>query len=495
MLINFYENEKIINKSEEWFLFEKQVYICCANKKSTHIKSTLLWFGYTLLECYKTLSLIFFTKKTFDINENIMFASKLSFLALNRFQWKNKSTIWRYFAIMKQFMFSLNNINTDFITTLKLKLSESNKKIIYSYKNELKYPCLKNWVFILRNSTCNKSDLSLKNIILFLLSACKNLKIILTDDVSELKTRILIILAEIDFKILCEIFKAKNYVKKIQWFKYFLEYIVELPVHQINEIFPEKNLLENLKLQFKIKAIQANIILNPSDVHKISYKDLDKIYEQASKTKKEELFFLLLITTGMRVTALTNIELYHICSIDKEIQIFTEGKTIEKGSKWFSFSIIPYVQILLLEYITKLRPSLPSKYLFPGRTKNEKMSSISIQKMFYNWCRNANLKGKEFHIHSLRHNYAYLLLQSGNSLEMVSKCLGHSNVSTTTNYYLKESTMDVLKRSNVPWIKQTQNIDTTPLFLKKIVYQNEANKEMDLKTKKQKLNDITMFFD
>jgi integrase len=47
----------------------------------------------------------------------------------------------------------------------------------------------------------------------------------------------------------------------------------------------------------------------------------------------------------------------------------------------------------------------------------------------------AGLKLTGENAHSLRHTYAFLMLQSGASMEDLQKSLGHKNIRTTQSYY------------------------------------------------------------
>jgi hypothetical protein len=47
-----------------------------------------------------------------------------------------------------------------------------------------------------------------------------------------------------------------------------------------------------------------------------------------------------MISTGIRTIGVSNIKLEHICSnVNNVITINKTGRTLEKGNKWFAFSI------------------------------------------------------------------------------------------------------------------------------------------------------------
>jgi len=43
--------------------------------------------------------------------------------------------------------------------------------------------------------------------------------------------------------------------------------------------------------------------------------------------------------------------------------------------------------------------------------------------------------------------------------------LSHSNIATTEMFYLKESSADVAKRANIPWLTKPEKQDNLPKFL------------------------------
>jgi integrase len=87
----------------------------------------------------------------------------------------------------------------------------------------------------------------------------------------------------------------------------------------------------------------------------------------------------------------------------------------------------------LLHILKNLPPILstePSKYLFPGRIKDEPLKEIKT--FWHSIIKKANLENVR--IHDLRHTHASHLVSSGLSLSIVGKLLGHTQASTTQRY-------------------------------------------------------------
>jgi hypothetical protein len=173
---------------------------------------------------------------------------------------------------------------------------------------------------------------------------------------------------------------------------------------------------------------------------------------------------MILITTGMRVGGLVKIKISHVCSIkDNNINVFNQGRTLEKGNKWFEFVINPEVQDLIKKWVLESRKS-NSDYLFPSTTtKSGHMAANTIRSRFKKICDKCGISGKHLHLHSLRHSYAHILLKCGNNISVISKLLNHSDTQTTEKFYLKENISEIVDRAKIPWLNPDNkpNVDHT----------------------------------
>ena len=106
---------------------------------------------------------------------------------------------------------------------------------------------------------------------------------------------------------------------------------------------------------------------------------------------------------------------------------------------------------LAIAWLASWRPADCGPYVFPGATAASRIAMSNIRRRFKDLCKRCGLTGTEFHPHALRHTNAHFLLECGNSADVVSKCLNHSNVAVTQQFYLKESAAEVQARCNAPW--------------------------------------------
>ena len=233
------------------------------------------------------------------------------------------------------------------------------------------------------------------------------------------------------------------------------------------------------------------------DIHRISATDLELLYTEAKKDTRDELLFMLMLTTGLRVGGVCNILTRHVADIqNNQYVVKKEGKTKEKGNKFASFVLCTRVRELVGTWLARLRPADTGPYLFPGTAQGSHLSTDATRLSFARLCHKCGLKGPQFHPHALRHTNAHMLLECGNSVEAVSKCLNHSSTAVTEKFYLHESAAEVLSRCNVPWAqaeteseKRKRGVDALPGFLKpgnevaKDATENEDRKRRRLRRK------------
>jgi site-specific recombinase XerD len=104
-------------------------------------------------------------------------------------------------------------------------------------------------------------------------------------------------------------------------------------------------------------------------------------------------------------------------------------RVIGKGNKE---RIIPLSPLLLEElraYWVKVRPT---RFLFPGKSKERKLCASSVQRACQKICKEQGLA--RLTPHTLRHCYATHLLESGTDLRTIQALLGHYRVGTTALY-------------------------------------------------------------
>ena len=112
-------------------------------------------------------------------------------------------------------------------------------------------------------------------------------------------------------------------------------------------------------------------------------------------------------------------------TINKTKVVITEPKTDD------SVREVPVSSIVLRQL--EAQKEYDSEYVFP-KTNGEGYDNRSIQKYFTSLANSLGIQEKSFH--TLRHTFATNALESGMDIKTLSQILGHSNVTTTLDYYI-----------------------------------------------------------
>lgn len=139
-----------------------------------------------------------------------------------------------------------------------------------------------------------------------------------------------------------------------------------------------------------------------------------------------------LLYTGLRISEAINLK-YKDVDINNKLIKVVSGK----GNKDRYVPIPNSLVSALTTYINE-RDSFNnvSEYFFISRYKDDKtpMTRQNIYTLIKKLAKSANIPEELVSPHILRHTYATLMLQNGVDLMVISKCLGHTSISTTQIY-------------------------------------------------------------
>lgn len=174
----------------------------------------------------------------------------------------------------------------------------------------------------------------------------------------------------------------------------------------------------------------------PSDQVKRVYltkADLKLVFDEVRRNggkfaKRDELILALFLTTGMRCTALTEIDLNDIDFSAKTVRI------IEKRNKQRVFTVSDDVIRLMRAWIADRETwgvSEADKNALFVSAQGARMSSLLVSNAVEHYCK---VTGKHITPHKLRGTCATLLSDSGMSVYEIQLMLGHSSPKTTEIY-------------------------------------------------------------
>ena len=350
----------------------------------------------------------------------------------------------------------------------------------------------KHWTHLIRVYSGNKSILSLRSVLTFWINKCLPKLDLASSDISrsglseELQRSVLCKLAGDHFaKDICG--STTDFSKRFGWLQLFVTHVLKCDLILDSTWVLERRSL--LKQRSAADAIEN--YSDGSDAHRLSVEEMERLYAVTKTRPRDHLVYLLLITTGMRIGGLAKIVLRDVITIsDSNVRIPRCGRTLEKGSKWFTFMLAPVVHDALETWVKHHRPSSSSRYLFPGRRGVDgHITTHTLRNSFRGMCRRAGLEGPHLHPHSIRHSYAHILLELGNDVDKVAKMLGHANSNTTEKFYLKESAAEAASRADIPWLNNdTQKSGpVVPAFLAAKGNAEAAARTKKFKKKRKKL--------
>ena len=159
-----------------------------------------------------------------------------------------------------------------------------------------------------------------------------------------------------------------------------------------------------------------------------------------SKTR-DTLFVLLLLTTGLRIGAITGL----MWSQFKSLDVHACASIPDKGQH----NTRVYLNAILSDALKKHRAqNQTSQYVFEAKSRKRHLTTRRLHDIFKELCKKAGVEGPHAHPHTCRHTVAHTLLQYDNSIAHISKFLGHKTINSTA-VYLASSCPAV----NVPWLE------------------------------------------
>lgn len=151
---------------------------------------------------------------------------------------------------------------------------------------------------------------------------------------------------------------------------------------------------------------------------------------------KHKLSLMLIYSSGLRVSELTNLQLCDLQIERRRIRIVS-GKGNKDRYVVLAETIIPFLKKYMIEF-------KPKRWLIEGMHGGQ-YSQRSIQNVFHHAIKKSNLITRAT-LHTLRHSYATHCLENGHNIKTIQASLGHKSLKTTEVYlHLTSNAMSGLK--------------------------------------------------
>lgn len=235
---------------------------------------------------------------------------------------------------------------------------------------------------------------------------------------------------------------------------------VETALHFVRLLKPHwgrcADSLDQLKTQDILGSVPNRRIAADSNQRR-AYTD-DELARMMDMTMNpaEALFIALLTQVGLRVGALAHLR-YDMILTDQHKPRDT-CRVPEKGGKPRVFLPSKLLQDkiqALSDHLRQTNPDLSDNlrgcYVLNLRNIRRPLRVATLEQQLRAIGKRAGIEGVHVHPHAFRHTVVNKLVAAGNSLDLISKWLGHSDVKTTTYFYWVPTTEDIRRKMIDPF--------------------------------------------
>jgi site-specific recombinase XerD len=183
--------------------------------------------------------------------------------------------------------------------------------------------------------------------------------------------------------------------------------------------------------------------------------EIDGMLEASKSDTRTTLLLVLLSEVGLRMAALRHLQYYdlvdegdkprHICSV------------VEKGHAKRSFVTSERLKDAIAAHLERVRCiasagdfPLSACYVLSVEPPTEPVTPAAVSDWLRKLAKAAGVKDVQVHAHAFRHTIVGRLMDAGNSLELVSKYMGHKSLDTTSSHYWVANVQELHENLNNP---------------------------------------------
>ena len=168
----------------------------------------------------------------------------------------------------------------------------------------------------------------------------------------------------------------------------------------------------------------------------LSEAELKKVFSVVNNQPREKAMFTLLLDSGITLQEIITLKTSDLNLIEGSAHVFRE-KTGRERYVYFS----PATALNIERYLPQRPERWRDDHLFLTRD-GQPLQPSRVQAILVRVGRKAGLT-QRLSPHKLRHTFATLSLKYGSNLEYIRIQLGHSDIKTTSKFYLHASNSDV----------------------------------------------------
>lgn len=141
----------------------------------------------------------------------------------------------------------------------------------------------------------------------------------------------------------------------------------------------------------------------------------------------DRALILLLLRTGMRIGELLKVKVQDIIFREQKVLIYQGEKNYQGRVVYYSKDADKALQRWLIQRTNN------SDYLFANQ-HGKPICYTTTHRIMKNVLQRAQLEGKKYSLHSLRHTFATDMLNAGMRIEVLQQLLGHQEIGVTMRY-------------------------------------------------------------
>ena len=211
----------------------------------------------------------------------------------------------------------------------------------------------------------------------------------------------------------------------------------------LSEYIPESCVID-LKLRKVLQGVENK--RDPADpmIRRTFREDeIERMIASCDHDPRMKLFFLLLKEVGLRCGAICHMQYYslvhddvphhprHVCRIREKgrtLRSFVTSDTLKEAIRSYYTTLHERVEDMAPDKISEL-------YIFGAKDLTKPLSDHCMRDWIRSVVKDAGITGVRVHPHAFRHTIVGQLIDAGNSMEVISKFMGHKSVDVTSNHY------------------------------------------------------------